>query len=140
MKVGMASKSTGLQRLSLGNTDKLRRETTVGKEKRCTLHWLLIQWAKIKTLPSLELLSNHPQKEWIRSLTISWSMHSLVHSHCSILPTYCQVTHRCPHTVGLLCTLLPPSVLELALNNVPLTHAHNTCYKAHTAASLAKKL
>lgn len=82
---------------------------------------------------------NHPPKEWIRSLTIFWSMHSLVHSHCSTRPTYCQVTHRCRYTVGLLCTLLPPSVLELALNQGPfVTPSRDACYKAHTAVSLAK--
>lgn len=69
----------------------------------------------------------------------SWSMHSLVHSHCRTRPSYCQVT-SCRYTVGLLCTLLPPSVLQLAFTEVPLLRTHETFVLKLTCASLGKKL
>lgn len=58
------------------------------------------------------------------------SMHSLVRSHCSTRPTYCQVSPTCLYTVGLLCTLLHPCVLELvhSVGQGPFTmHSRDAC-------------
>lgn len=92
IKSGLLVKLQGCKRLIKQlQTHLLRGETTVGKEKRCTLHWLLIQPI---TPPAGTTVKPPSEKKLIRSLTISWSMHSLVHSHCSVLPIYCQMTHR----------------------------------------------
>uniref|UniRef100_A0A0E9XL86 Uncharacterized protein n=1 Tax=Anguilla anguilla TaxID=7936 RepID=A0A0E9XL86_ANGAN len=57
------------------------------------------------TLP----LYQEKKKNWIEVLPLR-SMHSLVLSQCSELPTNCQVTSGCFYAVGPLCALLPPRV------------------------------
>ena len=60
-------------------------------------------------------LPNHLQKEWIRHLTILWSMHSLAHSHILTLTTACwssqasiePVSHELLATILTLKSLLP---------------------------------
>lgn len=100
------------QRLQETALDNILTHNSTGRlrwEKRNDAHSINFQSIGINLiLPPIQ--SNHPHKERIRNLTIFWSMHSLVHSHCSTRPSYCQVTLRCVYTVGLLSTLLPPSV------------------------------